>query len=232
MTIDLSADRLTNGLSHEQYRQLIAPIKPIRVLQDPRGNSHVSQQDVTAHLIRVFGFCNFDTELLSLDLVFEEPRRTTNSETNVPNPVTHSTRWDVCYRASFRLTIKDHAGYVLATYEDASCGDAQNQNRQDAHDLAMKSAISTAKKRCAINLGDQFGLSLYNKGQMTALVRGSLVAPPQDDDEQSADVQDGVEQQVSLGHDETEPPNPEANAEQVEALRRVLGATEIDEASK
>lgn len=212
-----------NLLTAAQVNQLLAPIRPIRVLQDPRGNSHVSQQDVTAHLIRVLGFGNFDTRVLSCSLVFEQPRIKEGEQ------IIHSTRWDVCYRAHFQLIVKNWDGSVLACYEDASCGDAQNQNRQDAHDLAMKSAISTAKKRCAINLGDQFGLSLYNKGQMTALVKGTLVLPVGDDGKaQPADVQEGVEQQVSMGVDEIEK-NPAPTEEQQENLRATLGAEVIAE---
>jgi hypothetical protein len=74
-----------------------------------------------------------------------------------------------------RLTIRDEHGKEVCHYEDGSTATAQNQTLGDAHDLAMKSAISLAKKRAAINLGDQFGLSLYNKGQMSALVKGTLV---------------------------------------------------------
>ena len=65
----------------------------------------------------------------------------------------------------------------ITHWEDASTGDAENQTRAAAHDLALKSAISLAKKRCAINLGDQMGLSLYNKGQTSALVMATLVQP-------------------------------------------------------
>ena len=57
-------------------------------------------------------------------------------------------------------------------------------------------------KRAAIALGDQFGLSLYNKGQQEALVRGTMVGLPEP--EQAKDVQEGVPQQVSLGNDEVE----------------------------
>jgi recombination DNA repair RAD52 pathway protein len=215
-------------LTFDQYNQLIAPIRPIRVLKDPRGNSHVSQQDVTAHLTRVFGFGNFDTELLSLELLYEEPRLTYD-DMGLAKAVTYQTRWDVAYRATFRLTVKSPDGTPIASYEDGSCGIAQNLPRGDAHDNAMKSAISTAKKRCAINLGDQFGLSLYNKGQMTALVRGSLVSPPKEDQETVGDVQEGVEQQVSMGHDETELPTSDLTDEQRQTLSDTLGATEVND---
>ena len=175
------------GFTAEQIEQLLQPIRSERVLADGKGNAHVSQQDITAHLTRVFGFGHWDTDLLTCDLVFEDHRDGNG-------------RYDVCYRATVRLTVRDPDGKTVCHYEDGSTGTAQNQKRGDAHDLAMKSAISLALKRCAKSLGDQFGLSLYNKGQRTALVKGTLVRPGV---EAPKDVQDGVEQQVSLGTDET-----------------------------
>lgn len=181
-----------------QTRQLLHPINPRRVLKDGKSHSHVSQQDITAHLIRVFGFGSFDTEVKAVDCVFESER--TNDKGEFTN------RWDVCYRALLRLTIRDEHGDEVCHYEDGSTATAQNQSRGDAHDLAYKSALSLAKKRAAINLGDQFGLSLYNKGQLEALVMGTLVLPPKpEDDEATEDVQAGVQQQVSLGNDEIDP---------------------------
>ncbi len=180
-------------LTARQVEQLLQPINKKRVLLDGKGHSHVSQQDVTAHLIRVFGFGSFDVEVMNVGVVFEEPRMNGDRPTG---------RWDVCYRALVRLTVRDANGDELAHYEDGSTATAQNQTRGDAHDLAYKSAISLSKKRAAINLGDQFGLSLYNKGQLSALVMGTLVKPHTAPDEPAVDVQDGVEQQVSLGNDE------------------------------
>lgn len=184
------------GFNAAQIEQLLKPIAPQRVLQDGKGHSHVSQQDVTAHLIRMFGFGGFDTEVLSVDCVFEEPTKSISRGKKEPDP----NRYDVCYRALLRLTVKDEHGKVVATYEDGSTATAQNQTRGDGHDLAYKSAISLAKKRAAINLGDQFGLSLYNKGQKSALVIKTLVGA----DEPDGDVQAGVPQQVALGNDETD----------------------------
>ena len=216
-----------NQLTVAQIKQLLQPIRPIRVLKDPRGMSHVSQQDVTAHLVRVLGFGNFDTRLTSCECIYEAPR-ITNDDKGHPKPVTHATRWDVAYRASMRLTIKNPDGSYLTEYEDASVGEGQNLVRHEAHDLAMKSAISLAKKRCAINLGDQFGLSLYNKGQLTALVKGTLVHPEGwEEMEKAEDMQDGVEQQVSLGVDETEKQS-EPTDEQMANLTKTLGAKVVD----
>jgi len=122
----------------EQVEQLLHAINPSRVLKDGKGHSHVSQQDVTAHLIRVFGFGAFDTEVLATELVFAAER------TNNPG------KWDVCYRAMVRLTVRDPDGREVCHYENGSTATAQNQSRGDAHDLAYKSAISLSVKRAAI----------------------------------------------------------------------------------
>lgn len=175
--------------NEKQVKQLLQPINPRRVLRDPRGNAHVSQQDITAHLNRMFGFGNWSKEVRHVELVYAEER------TDKPG------KWNVCYRALVRLTVKDPDGSVICSYEDGSMGVAQNQTRGDAHDLAYKSAISLSTKRAAKDLGDQFGLSLYNKGQMTALVGATLVGL---DEKEIIDVEAHVEQQVSLGNDEVD----------------------------
>ena len=175
----------------DQVDSLLRGISASRVLADGKGHAHVSQQDVTAHLIRTFGFGNFDTHLISLDLIFEQNR---TDQSGKP-----SLRWDVCYRAAMELTVRNRRGETVATYENVSTATAENQKRGDAHDLAAKSAVSLALKRCTINLGDQFGLSLYNKGQMAPLVRRTLVMPEAPDKAESVDLQEGVPQQVAMG---------------------------------
>jgi recombination DNA repair RAD52 pathway protein len=184
------------SLTEQQIEQLLKPINKARVLRDGKGHAHVSQQDITAHLIRVFGFGAFDIEVIDITLVYEEA-----SEREKKNGNGVYVAWEVCYRALIALTIRDSEGNYQCRIEDGSTGMAQAQpNRGDAHDLAYKSAISLSIKRCAKALGDQFGLSLYNKGQMSALVMGTLVHG-----DPAEDVQDGVEQQVSLGNDEVDP---------------------------
>jgi hypothetical protein len=85
------------------------------------------------------------------------------------------TAWTVVYRAQVRLTVKDTSGQPVAVFEDAAAGDSPNQpSLGDAHDMAMKTSLSQALKRCAVNLGDQFGLSLYNDGSRDAVVMRSL----------------------------------------------------------
>ncbi|WP_280475454.1 Rad52/Rad22 family DNA repair protein, partial [Nocardia asiatica] len=96
----------------------------------------------------------------------------------------------------------DPHGNEVCHYENGSTATAQGQpSRGDAHDLSYKSAISLSVKRAAIALGDNWGLSLYNRGQLSALVKGVLVGLDADI-EPAGDLQDGVEKQVALGNDE------------------------------
>lgn len=207
-----------SAFTSQQVEQLLKPINTKRVLADGKGHSHVSQQDITAHLIRMFGFGGFDTEVLNVECIFEDERIKDGKPTG---------RYDVCYRALLRLSVRDAEGKVVCQYEDGSTATAQNQTRGDGHDLAYKSAISLAKKRAAINLGDQFGLSLYNKGQTDALVMRTLVGADVD----AEDVQEGVTQQVSLGNDEVDPdadaPDPELANDFLASIERAATVQEL-----
>ena len=120
--------------SSEQVAQLLKPVNPARVLQ-AQGHSHVSQQDITAHLIRMFGFGNFDIEVLDVSLIFDTQRSDAKTGELLP-------KFDVCYRAMVRITVRNSAGELVAFYENGSTATAQNQSHGDGHDLAYKSAIS------------------------------------------------------------------------------------------
>lgn len=189
---------ISRGFSIEQVTQLLRPVHEKRVIKS-QGHSHLAQQDVRAHLIRMFGFGNFDIEVKSISPIFEEARL--DDKTGLPNG-----KWDICYEALVRLTIRDAQGNEICHYEDVSAATAQNQKRGEAHGLARKSAVSYAIKRCATNLGDQFGLSLYNNGQETALVKATKVLPAgavtttvAAEVAKEDELQESLEQQLSLG---------------------------------
>jgi recombination DNA repair RAD52 pathway protein len=153
------------------------------------NHSHIAQQDVTAHLTRIFGFGNWSKTILDLSVVIDE--KVTWSKDGKTKE-----GWDVTYRCQMRLTIKDPDGEVIWEGDDGATGSATHQpNRADAHDLAMKASISYALKRCAKDWGDQFGLSLYNGGQQTALVIDTLVKP--EGETGRRDLQRGVPAQVA-----------------------------------
>jgi len=146
-----------------QQEQLLKPINPNRVHKDGRGFSHLEAWDIRAHLNRIFGFANWSAEVVDLQLAFEETGKSEG-------------RWNVCYRATVKLEVNSPEGYPLATYTEAAAGDATNYpSRAEAHDQAIKTAESQALKRAAVNLGDQFGLSLYRDGTTQAVVGKTLV---------------------------------------------------------
>lgn len=144
-------------LTSEQLSMLTNPVNSAIVRRDDRGNSYLEQHEVRALLNRVFGYLRWAVEVLDTTLAFEENAASTKD----PDKLV----WTVTYRATVRLTIFDIQGERLARYEDCAVAGSQNMpNRVDAHDNSLKSAVSGALKRCAVNLGDQFGLSLYNDG--------------------------------------------------------------------
>jgi recombination DNA repair RAD52 pathway protein len=154
------------AFSQKQREFLLKPIEPVRVSQDGKGFSHLEAYEVKAHLTRIFGFEGWSTRIDGLSCIFEDEVEWTDRKTSqVKNG------WDVGYLCSMTLSIFA-GGECVTSFSDASTDVASHQpTKGDAHDLAVKSAVSGALKRCATALGDQFGLSLYRKGSTDALVR-------------------------------------------------------------
>lgn len=155
-------------LTPEQHAALLAPIHSNRI-QSKQGQSHLQAWDVRRYLNRIFGFGGWSLQTMSLELVAQVATQDGNR-----------TKYTVIYRAQVRLTIRNADGTVGAVFEDGAAGDAINfpeSKLGDAHDFAMKTALSQALKRAAVNLGDQFGLSLYNKGATGPVVQKTLVGP-------------------------------------------------------
>lgn len=182
------------SLTRAQVEQLLAPVKASRVIQDDKGHSALSQQDVRAHLTRIFGFGGWSTEILDMRCI----RDTTITVPAKNNRPARDGVPAVTYLCRLRLTVRDPAGAFLASFEDVGTGTSPNlPDYGDAHDFAAKVAVSYALKRCATNLGDGFGLSLYNKGQTKPLVVATLVMP--DGEATAGDVQRDVPEQVDMG---------------------------------
>jgi hypothetical protein len=170
-------------LTPQQHAVLLRGIDPNRIKRK-EGQSHLEAWDVRRHLNRIFGFGGWNDETLELVCVREiehppgtvkQTRWVSGEKRQVPND---RTIWTVVYRAQIRLTIKNPDGSVGAFFDDGAAGDAVNQpSLGDAHDMAMKTALSQGLKRCAVNLGDQFGMSLYNGGTTDPQVNVTLVGP-------------------------------------------------------
>ena len=157
---------LRGSFSEQQRKWLMAPILKIRVSTTQQGMSYVEAHDDLAHLSRIFGFEGWDKELLFCDMIFEDYVTWTDKKTQQQKQ-----GWDVAYKAGVKLTVFDPEGIICTVKEDGAVGDAAHQpSRADAHHLALTTAISTALKRAAKDLGDQFGLSLYDKGSLAASI--------------------------------------------------------------
>ena len=154
--------------NRSQQEQLLKGLNASRVEQRKMGGrqmSYLAQHDVRAHLIRLFGFGHFDLLTESADLAYETKR------TSKGGGELH----DVGYKVTMRLVVRDENQNVICSYSETAVGSALSAEPGEAHDNAVKNGASDAMKRCAINLGDQFGLSLYNNGQTAPYVKGTLV---------------------------------------------------------
>jgi len=153
-------------LSDEQVSLLLKPIHPNRVLS-LKGLSYVAGHDIRAELNRIFGFARWSEETLDQVLICENETTTSKG----------GKAWYVVYRTRVRLTVHAPDGTYLTFYDGAHAGESTHPIRGEAHGNALTNSQTYALKRAAHNLGDQFGLSLYNKGSMDAIVRWTLVRP-------------------------------------------------------
>lgn len=150
-------------LNDAQYEQLLKPLNPSRVAkrsQAGRSLSYLEAWDVKAHLNRIFGFLNWSADVLSAELAFEEQN--------------DKAQWQVGYKVILCLRVNG------ASYTEAAVGSASLPQRGEAHDMAVKTAESDALKRAAINLGTQFGLSLYDNGNLKDVIHMTLDRPQGD----------------------------------------------------
>jgi recombination DNA repair RAD52 pathway protein len=149
-------------LSNDQHDQLMKPLHPSRVAKRSGGGgkqlSYLEAWDVRAHLIRMFDFGGWSFEVITAEIAYED-----KGERN----------WEVGYKVVGRLIVHGiGANGENAVYTEAAVGGASLPSRGEAHDMAIKTAESDALKRAAMNLGTQFGLSLYDDGRTTDVVKG------------------------------------------------------------
>jgi hypothetical protein len=161
---------MSSKLTIQQYNFLLRGVDPRRIGKNPKGFAHMEAWDIRRTLTRIFGYGGWAEEIRTLDLV---------SQIEIPGAdQTKRSRWSVVYRVTLRLTVRYVDGSEMAVFENGACGDSTNQpSLGDCHDNALKTALSQALKRCAINLGDQFGLSLYNDESRGHVVNATFNPP-------------------------------------------------------
>lgn len=168
-------------ISDKQLQMLLTGLHPSRVARRTDGGknlSYVEAFDIKATLIRIFGFGGFSAEVIDSRIVdVREGGRQgqftggdRKGQDKAPQVIAQST---------VRLTVFGIGPNGQdAVYTETAVGANNGNDIGDTADNAMKSAASDALKRCAIYLGDQFGLGLYDDGKTTPLVRVTF-APEQ-----------------------------------------------------
>lgn len=164
---------LVSKLTVRQFEVLRGGLNSTRISSRSQGGkqlSYLEAWDVKAHLTRVFGYGAWSFNII-------ESRLITVLDVEVGNQ--KNPGWEATWYARGCLEIPQ----LGCTYTEGAVGSA-SAGRQggggglgDLHDNALKTAASDALKRCAINLGTQFGLSLYNNGNRNDVVKGVLVVP-------------------------------------------------------
>lgn len=145
---------------------LLAPLDPSRVsTRQSSGKklSYLEAWDVKRTLTRIFGFGGWSADVTSVSTVFAQETVMGNGKAG------HK----VGHIVTLCLAIHPD-GITSCTFTEAAVGFATLPDIGEAYDMSVKTAESDALKRAAINLGDQFGLSLYNNGS-TAPVVGHIV---------------------------------------------------------
>ncbi|MFF7335483.1 Rad52/Rad22 family DNA repair protein [Streptomyces sp. NPDC008150] len=209
-TQNQSGPRRAGALSDLQIAQLLRPVDPDRVGSDGKGFAHMEAWDIRRYLIRIFGFGGHDTDLLETTLIAETclPNHQKKDRNGKPYGAPFDA-WTVIYRVAVRLAVKTAGGVELGHWHGIATGDATNQpSRADAHDLALKTADSQALKRAATNLGDQFGLSLYNKGSLKPVVQAALPYWKTQEPEKFQDDKVGPEPEVAAARAEAADAGP------------------------
>jgi len=166
--ISLYDDR-RQPLTQRQMASLMANLNQNRISTRSQGRatlSYLEAWDVKRALITVFGFGGFDA--------VASEARVLNTET-VPKASGNGFNFRVTVMVRMTLTIHQ----LGATFAEYAASSQTNPDPGDAMDFAIKTAESDALKRCAINLGTQFGLSLYDDGKTQDVVR-NVLAPHQE----------------------------------------------------
>lgn len=202
-------------LTNEQVEELLRPIDKGRVSKDGKGFAHVEAWDIRRTMNRIFGFASWSARVDQMELVSEREVQGRDGKT----------RWNVVYRARCTVEVGDYM-QGGASYAEWAAGDATNPTLADAHDQAIKTAESQAFKRCAVNLGDQFGLSLYRNGSTDATV-GDVIGRVHADSHHVTDLLtafDEVKSEEDLGAVAAQVARMDLSADDKQALRGAYAA--------
>lgn len=150
-------------LSDLQVIQLLQALNPARVqeLSKPGSGklSYVAAWDIRRTLTRIFGFGGWSLidPRVTIDLVERDVKKSSgNGTTN--------------FRVTATVTVTLYIHQLGAMYAGTATASQSGSVLGDVQDFAIKTADSDAFKRAAMNLGTQFGLSLYDHGSLADVI--------------------------------------------------------------
>jgi hypothetical protein len=154
----------------QQIDELVKAINPAFV-EAKQSKTYLAQHQARAEMNRIFGYANWDGVAERMDLMYEYQEPGTGANAS-------KTYWVTGYRCFYRVVVRDLWGMPLAEYGEWHAEEnAKLPNRGEAHAFALTSVESYALRRALINLGDRFGLGLYDDGK-TSIHGGYTIQQP------------------------------------------------------
>ncbi len=139
----------------DKINQVLAyEIESNRIKSRPKGNitlSYLEGFDIIETANRIFGYGNWDTNIVKLEQVSQEVN---SNQNNI-----------ICYKAVINVVVHDLQHSKAVNRTDVGFGTGIAKTLADAHEGAAKEAVTDAIKRTFRSFGNQFGNSLYNKSK-------------------------------------------------------------------
>lgn len=159
----MTTNRERTPVSPAQLKALTGRLNKNRIANRSQGGrtlSYLEAWDVRNAMIRIWGFGEWSEENVQSEVL--------RIETDVPNAKGDGTiNWRITALCRVKVTVHQtgavYTGVAVATQAGKDLGEVT--------DFAMKTADSDAFKRAAMNLGTQFGLSLYDNGSTDDVVK-------------------------------------------------------------
>ena len=181
----------------QQALLLQGPQSPIKMID---GFAYLDHAAVRVTLNRVFGFGNWSFDIIDYDLLDVTEHEKANGK---------GYNHHVIYRVRGVLTVRFDDGRT-ATFTEVAADKARHPELEQAHDNAAKGAASMCLRRCAMNLGGQFGLGLYfsaknnaYKGDPVSWTVDTIADPPSADNPIAPDM-DGGEHKLGADEENTD----------------------------
>lgn len=148
-------------LVFDQIAELVKAINTLYV-QAKQGKSYLAQHQARAEMNRIFGYGNWDIIEGEPHMLYEYSEAGSGQSAN-------KTYWITGYRAAVTVNVRDLWGMPVCTVTGTHAEqNVKLPDRGEAHAMAITSVLSYALRRALINLGDRFGLGLYNGGSTAA----------------------------------------------------------------